>query len=82
MGRGGQGVERGGGAVGQACQGVGEQITENSLSFSFQSGIVGDSHLISKVKLGALLIGGCCRVSADDLPNIEAEMIKGLCLAP
>ena len=51
MGRGGQGVERGGGSVGQACQGVGEQITENSLSFSFQSGIDVDSHLSCDINI-------------------------------
>ena len=32
-----------------------------------------------QVNLGALIIGGCCRVTADDLPTIEAEMINGLC---
>ena len=51
MGRGGQGVERGGGSVGQACQRLGEQITENSLSFSFQSGIVVDSHLSCDINI-------------------------------
>jgi len=36
-------------------------------------------HIKEWVNLGALIIGGCCRVTADDLPTIEAEMINGLC---
>lgn len=31
------------------------------------------------VKLGATIVGGCCRVGADTMPQIEQNIIKGLC---
>ena len=30
------------------------------------------------VKLGTIIIGGCCRVDAQMLPNIQTEIIKGM----
>ena len=31
------------------------------------------------VGLGALLVGGCCRVPAASLPAIHGHMVMGLC---
>ena len=33
------------------------------------------------VGLGAVVVGGCCRVPAETLPLIQAELVRGLCQA-
>ena len=33
------------------------------------------------VALGAVGVGGCCRVAAETLPSIQQEMVRGLCQA-
>ena len=30
------------------------------------------------VRLGAVIVGGCCRVDADSLPKIREQMSKGI----
>ena len=31
------------------------------------------------VKLGATIVGGCCRVGAEFMPRIEQSIVRGIC---